>query len=49
MIMPLAPEGMSPEELTARYKKFITRLVLDGMRSRVEPWSAGEQRQRTVT
>ena len=49
MIMPLAPEGMSPDELTARYKKFITRLVLDGMRSRVEPWSASEKRQRTVT
>jgi AcrR family transcriptional regulator len=49
MIMPLAPEGMSPEELTARYKKFITRMVLDGLRSRVEPWSASEQPQRTVT
>jgi AcrR family transcriptional regulator len=39
MILPLAPDGMSAEELAARYKKFITRLVLDGMRSRVEPWS----------
>ena len=39
MIRPLAPEGMDPEELAARYKKFIVRLVLDGMRSSVEPWS----------
>jgi AcrR family transcriptional regulator len=39
MIRPLAPEGMDPEELAARYKKFIVRLVLDGLRSSVEPWS----------
>jgi AcrR family transcriptional regulator len=43
MIMPLVPDGISPEELAARYKKFITQLVLDGMRSRVEPWSARER------
>jgi TetR/AcrR family transcriptional regulator len=39
MIQPLAPEGVSAEELAARYKDFITRLVLDGLRSQVEPWS----------
>jgi TetR/AcrR family transcriptional regulator len=39
MIRPLAPEGMDPEELAARYKKFIVRLVLDGLRANVEPWS----------
>jgi AcrR family transcriptional regulator len=48
MILPLAPDGISPEELTARYKKFITQLVLDGLRSRVEPWSARDS-QRSVT
>jgi AcrR family transcriptional regulator len=48
MILPLAPDGISPEELTARYKKFITQLVLDGLRARVEPWSAREA-QRSVT
>lgn len=39
MIMPLVPEGISAEELAERYKDFIVRMVLDGMRSRVEPWS----------
>jgi TetR/AcrR family transcriptional regulator len=39
MIQPLAPEGMTPEELAAQYKDFIGRLVLDGLRSQVEPWS----------
>ena len=39
MIRPLAPEGMDAEELAARYKKFIVRLVIDGLRSSVEPWS----------
>jgi AcrR family transcriptional regulator len=48
LIQPLAPAGLDAEELAARYKKFIVRLVLDGMRERVEPWSARE-RQRTVT
>ena len=48
LIQPLAPEGVTADELAARYKKFIVRLVLDGMRERVEPWSARE-RQRTVT
>lgn len=48
MIMPLAPDGISPDELAVRYKKFITQLVLDGLRSRVEPWSARDG-QRTVT
>jgi hypothetical protein len=43
MIMPLAPDGISPAELAARYKKFITQLVLDGLRSRVEPWSTRER------
>lgn len=40
MIRPLVPEGMSAKELAERYKDFIVRLVLDGIRSRVEPWSA---------
>ena len=40
MILPLAPAGMSAEALAERYKEFIVRLVLDGMRTRVEPWSA---------
>lgn len=39
MIMPLVPEGISAEELAERYKDFIVRMVLDGLRSRVEPWS----------
>jgi TetR/AcrR family transcriptional regulator len=39
MILPLAPEGMAAEELAARYKDFIIRMVLDGLRSHVEPWS----------
>lgn len=39
MIMPLVPEGTDPEELARRYKDFITRMVLDGLRSLVEPWS----------
>jgi AcrR family transcriptional regulator len=43
MILPLAPDGISPEELAARYKKFIVQMVLDGLRSRVEPWSARER------
>jgi TetR/AcrR family transcriptional regulator len=42
MILPLAPGGLGADELAARYKKFITRLMLDGMRSRVEPWSSKE-------
>lgn len=39
MIMPLVPAGMSSKELAERYKEFIVRLVLDGMRAKVEPWS----------
>lgn len=39
MIMPLVPEGVDAEELTRRYKDFIVRLVLDGLRASVEPWS----------
>jgi hypothetical protein len=39
MIMPLVPDGMSADALADRYKEFISRLVLDGLRSRVEPWS----------
>jgi AcrR family transcriptional regulator len=38
MILPLAPAGVDADELAARYREFIIRLVLDGMRSRVEPW-----------
>jgi hypothetical protein len=40
MIRPLVPDGVDDEELAARYKDFIVRLVLDGLRARVEPWSA---------
>jgi AcrR family transcriptional regulator len=40
MILPLAPAGVKANELAARYRKFIVSLVLDGLRSRVEPWSA---------
>lgn len=43
MIMPLAPDGISPGELAVRYKKFITQMVLDGLRSHVEPWSSRER------
>jgi len=39
MIRPLVPDSIDNDELTARYKDFIERLVLDGLRSRVEPWS----------
>ena len=39
MIKPLVPEGMNADELAERYKDFIVRLVLDGLRTRVEPWS----------
>lgn len=40
MIRPLVPAGVDDEELAARYKDFIGRLVLDGLRSSVEPWAA---------
>ena len=40
MIPPLVPEGMDAKELAERYKDFIVRLVLDGLRTRVEPWAA---------
>lgn len=40
MIQPLAPADISADELAQRYRKFIVRLVLDGMRSRVEPGPA---------
>jgi AcrR family transcriptional regulator len=40
MITPLVPPGISADELAERYKDFIVRLVLDGLRARVEPWSA---------
>jgi hypothetical protein len=39
MILPLVPEGIDADELAERYKDFIVHLVLDGLRSRVEPWS----------
>jgi AcrR family transcriptional regulator len=39
MIQLLAPEGVTPDELAVHYKKYIIRLVLDGLRSEVEPWS----------
>jgi AcrR family transcriptional regulator len=40
MIRPLVPTDVNDEELAARYKDFIVRLVLDGLRSSVEPWAA---------
>lgn len=36
MIRPLAPKQLDTRALTAAYGKFIQRLVLDGLRSRVE-------------
>jgi TetR/AcrR family transcriptional regulator len=39
MIRPLVPDSIDSDELTTRYKDFIERLVLDGLRSRVEPWA----------
>jgi TetR/AcrR family transcriptional regulator len=47
MIAPLVPEGVSHDELVKRYKDFIVHLVLDGMRARVEPWSARGKRNRS--
>lgn len=35
MILPLAPAGMSADELARRYRKFIAGLTLDGLRSRL--------------
>jgi hypothetical protein len=32
LILPLAPKGMSADELAARYETFIRYLVLDGVR-----------------
>lgn len=43
MITPLLPAGLGAKALTGRYKDFIVRLVLDGLRSRVEPWSPRRQ------
>jgi hypothetical protein len=43
MIMPLVPDGIDAKQLAERYKDFIVRLVLDGMRSQVEPWSVKGQ------
>ncbi len=36
-IMPLAPKGMSADELATRYEKFIQDLVLDGFRKSLRP------------
>lgn len=44
MITPLMPAGVSTKLLADRYKDFIVRLVLDGLRSRVEPWSPRKPR-----
>ena len=46
MIQPLAPADMDAGELAERYKEFIVNLVLDGMRSRVEPWSTRRRPRR---
>jgi TetR/AcrR family transcriptional regulator len=32
MIVPLLPRKMSPDELAGRYKKFLIKMVLDGLR-----------------
>lgn len=37
MIMPLAPGRMGKEQLAAKYKDFIINLMLDGLRSRIDP------------
>ena len=36
VILPLAPAGMPADELARRYRKFIMRLTLDGLRSRIQ-------------
>ena len=37
VILPLAPKGMSADELAKRYEKFIHDLVLDGFRKSLRP------------
>jgi AcrR family transcriptional regulator len=37
VILPLAPKGMSADELAARYERFIHDLVLDGIRKGLRP------------
>ncbi len=37
MILPLAPKNLDAKELARRYEQFIRKVVLDGLRSRVEP------------
>jgi hypothetical protein len=37
MILPLAPKDLDARELARRYQSFICGLVLDGIRSRVQP------------
>ena len=36
MILPLAPKHLDAKELAQRYEAFIRKLVLDGLRSRLE-------------
>jgi hypothetical protein len=36
MILPLAPDDIDATELAERYRSFIRKLVVDGLRSRVE-------------
>lgn len=36
MILPLAPKDLDTKELAQRYETFISKLVLDGLRSRME-------------
>jgi TetR/AcrR family transcriptional regulator len=36
MILPLAPKHLNPEELAHEYELFIRKLVLDGLRARVD-------------
>jgi hypothetical protein len=37
VILPLAPKGMTADELASRYEKFIHDLVLDGFRKSLRP------------
>jgi hypothetical protein len=36
MILPLAPKNLSAKELSQRYENFIRKLVLEGLRARME-------------
>jgi AcrR family transcriptional regulator len=40
MILPLAPKHLDAKELAVRYESFISKLVLDGLRARLESTAA---------